>query len=351
MDEQGRFENSLLRGIEERAERYGRRWPTGWFELDDLTGGGVERGRVTVVTGPEELRRAVTGSIALWGAAAGATTLLVGLQETPEQLQVRCVTSATGLTAEEVVRPDGGWAGARRAALDEILRRVTLRAMTPSSMMPSHQLSMMQVELLVADDPWADMGALSTSLSAGPGWQRGTGVEDSLRHYAALSRSAVVTSGAATRMGRWRPHLRIDITEPRRPGAGTTARVRRRGHEDVHLDVPFAMDPDGVHRLPQPGPAAGWPDPPPPLALLDDRAAELLAAQHHGAAQGQVASKLPSATGPPSSSTNRTSPLTSLPSTSMKSSAAKSEESATEGSAKFSTSCNDTECPKSSTET
>ncbi|MFB9730858.1 hypothetical protein [Ornithinimicrobium kibberense] len=280
MDGQGRFENSLLRGgIEERTKRYGRRWPTGWFELDDLIGGGVERGRVTVVTGPEELRRAVTSSIALWGAAAGATTLLVGLQETPEQLQVRCVTSATGLTAQEVVRPEDGWAGARREALDEILRAVTLRAMTPSSMVPSHQLTMMQVELLVADDPWADLGALSTSLAAGPGWQRGAAVEDSLRHYAALSRAAVVTSGAATRMGRWRPHLRIDIAEPRRPGAGTTALVRHRAHEDVRLALPFAVDPDGVHRLPQPGPAAGWPDPPPPLALLDDRAVELLAAR------------------------------------------------------------------------
>lgn len=282
VDEHGRFENSLLRGIEQRAERYSHRLPTGWFELDDLTEGGVERGRVTVVTGPEELRRAVTGSIALWGAAAGATTLLVGLQETPEQLQVRCVTSATGLGAEEVLRPGDGWSGARRAALDEILRTVTLRAMTPSSMMPSHQLSMMQVELLVADDPWADMGALLTSLSAGPGWNRGAGVEDSLRHYAALSRSAVVTSGAATRMGRWRPGLRIDIAEPKRPGTVPTARVRRRGHADVELRVPFTFDQDGVHRMPQPGPSDGWPDPPHPLTVLEDRAVGLLAAELRG---------------------------------------------------------------------
>lgn len=70
MGEDRRFENSLLRGIEARSAEFDRAHRTGWHQLDDETNGGMRRGQLWVVTGPAELRRAVTGA---WPCGVRAT--------------------------------------------------------------------------------------------------------------------------------------------------------------------------------------------------------------------------------------------------------------------------------------
>ena len=283
MDDGGRFESSFLRGLEERSQRFGRHYRTGWSGLDDLTGG-VQGGQLWVVTGPEELRRAVTGCLALWAACDGAATGLVGLQDTLERLQLRSLVAATGLPPDRLTGAREGWAGAQRRALDEAFRGVVLHTMTAGSLVPSHQANRQQFDLLVLDDPYGEMVALASTFSFGPGWSDGASPESPLRTFIARSRAAVVVSAPATKVARWKPHLRIDIAEPARPWSVVEARVRRPGHDDAVLELPFALGPGGIVRLPQPAPVGADGARPPlhPLERLHDRAAELWAQSEPG---------------------------------------------------------------------
>lgn len=89
------------------------------------------------------------------------------------------------------------------------------------------------------------------------------------------SRAAVVVSAAARKVSRWRPDLRIDISEPPKPGDRAFARIRRPGHAEIELPLPFTVDEHGLRRWPQPGPRDGRAELH-PLETLDDRALELL---------------------------------------------------------------------------
>lgn len=149
------------------------------------------------------------GCMALWGACDEVNTLLVGTHDTPEQLQLRCVTTATGLPprvlTDAVAAEEDEWASAIRAALDEILKPATITALTSGALLPRHVAHRKPVELLVVDDPAA------TTVSR---WRPAA-----VHHH----RARPATAAAARAAGRSGPAA--SPRDPGRPGARAAGRL------------------------------------------------------------------------------------------------------------------------------